>query len=94
VGGIDEEFGRGEISHWCAFVAWIVDAIAANSAPTTLFIFFLRLIIAAYAAIGGVFVSWNMQFGVEKACVSVQVCWQNCVPKCACVCPFSSGGYV
>jgi hypothetical protein len=32
-GEIDEEFGHGEISRWCAFVAWIVNAIATNSEP-------------------------------------------------------------
>jgi hypothetical protein len=32
-------------------------------------LFFLRSIIAAYAAIGGGFESWNVQFGDEKACV-------------------------
>ncbi len=36
-GGIDEEFGRGEIGRWCAFVAWIVDVIAANSEPNAIF---------------------------------------------------------
>jgi hypothetical protein len=52
------------------FFAWTVDAIAANSEPNAMFHFFLRSIIAAYAAVGGAFVSWNMQFGDEKTCVS------------------------
>jgi hypothetical protein len=46
-GKIDEEFGRGEISHWCAFAAMIVDAIAANGEPNMMFLFFLWLVIAA-----------------------------------------------
>jgi hypothetical protein len=71
-GGIDEEFGRGEIGRWCAFVDWIVDAIATNSEPNAMFLFFLRLTIAAYVARSGAFVSWgNMQFGDEETCVSV-----------------------
>jgi hypothetical protein len=56
-GGIDEEFGRGEIGCWCALVAWIVDAIAANSEPNAMFLFFLWSVIAANAAVGGAFVS-------------------------------------
>ncbi len=59
-GGIDEEFGRGEIYLWCALVAWIVDAIATNGKPNTMFLFFLWLVIAANAAVDGAFVSWNM----------------------------------
>ncbi len=55
--GMDEEFGRGEIGCWCAFVAKIVDAIVAKGEPNMMFLFFLWLIIAANAAIGGVFVS-------------------------------------
>jgi hypothetical protein len=35
-----------------------------------MFVFFLRSMIAAYAAIGGVFASWNMQFGDDKTCVN------------------------
>ena len=57
--GIDEEFGRGEIGHWCALVAWIVDPIAANGEPNTMFHFLLWLVIVANAAVGGAFVSWN-----------------------------------
>ncbi len=68
--GTDEEFGRGEISHWCTFVAWIVNAIATNSESSKVFVFFLRLIIAAYVALGGAFVSWNLRFGDEETCVS------------------------
>jgi hypothetical protein len=59
-GGINEEFGRGEISHWCAFVAWIVNAIAANSKANAMFLSFLWLIISANTAVGGAFVSWNV----------------------------------
>jgi hypothetical protein len=69
-GGVDEEFGHDEISRWCAFVAWIVDAIAANIELNAMLHFFQRSIIAAYAAVCGVFVSWNVQFGDEKSCVS------------------------
>jgi hypothetical protein len=58
-GGIDEEFGRGEIGSWCALVAWIVDAIAANGEPNAMCLFFLWSVIAANAAVGGAFVSWN-----------------------------------
>ncbi len=65
-GGIDDKFCCGEISRWCAFVAWIVNAIAANSEPNTLFLFFLWLIIAAHVAIDGAFVSWNVQVGDKK----------------------------
>ncbi len=50
------------------FFAWIVDVIAANSEPNTMLLFFLWAIIAAYAAVGGAFVSWNVQFGYEKMC--------------------------
>jgi hypothetical protein len=35
-GQIDEEFGRGEISRRCVFVAWIVDAIATNGEPNAI----------------------------------------------------------
>jgi hypothetical protein len=35
-----------------------------------MFFFFLQSILAAYTAIGGAFVSWNMQFGDEETCVS------------------------
>jgi hypothetical protein len=59
-GGIDEEFGHGETGHWCALVAWIIDAIAANSEPNAMFLFFLWSVIAANAAVGGAFVSWNV----------------------------------
>ncbi len=59
-GGIDEEFGRGEIGGWCALVAWIVNAIAANGEPNAMFLFFLRPAIAANMAVGGAFGSWNM----------------------------------
>jgi hypothetical protein len=38
-----------------------------------MFLFFLQSTIAAYVAIGGAFVSWNVQFGDEKACVSAGV---------------------
>ncbi len=69
-GGIDEEFGCGEIGRWCALVAWIVNAIAANGEPNPMLLFFLWLVIAANAAVGGAFVSWNMRLGNEKACVS------------------------
>ncbi len=69
-GGIDEEFGRGEIDHWCAFLARIIDAIAANGEPNAMFLFILWSIIAANAAIGGVFVSCNVRLGDEKTCVS------------------------
>jgi hypothetical protein len=58
--GIDEEFGRGEIGHWCALVAWIVDVIAPKGEPNAMFLFFLWLVIAANAAVGGAFVSWNV----------------------------------
>jgi hypothetical protein len=68
--GIDEDFGPGEISHWCAFLAWIVDAIATNSEPNAMLLFFLWSIIAADAAIGGKFVRWNLQFVNEETCVS------------------------
>ncbi len=54
--GIDEEFGCCEISRRCALVAWIVNAIAANSEHNKMLLFFLQSIIAAYAAIGGTFV--------------------------------------
>jgi hypothetical protein len=40
-GGIDDEFGHGEIGYWCAFVAWIVIAIATNSELNAIFILFL-----------------------------------------------------
>ncbi len=70
--GVDEVFGCGEISRWCAFVAWIVDVIAVNSEPNAMLLLFLQSIIVAYAALGGGFVSWNMRFGDEKACVSVR----------------------
>ncbi len=40
-GGIDKKFGCGEISHWCDFVAWIVDATAANGEPNAMFLCFL-----------------------------------------------------
>ena len=33
-------------------------------------LFFLWSIIAAYAAVGGAIVSWNVQLGDEKTCVS------------------------
>jgi hypothetical protein len=33
-------------------------------------LFFLWSIIAAYAAVGGVFVFWNVRFGDEETCVS------------------------
>ncbi len=56
-GGIDEEFGRGEIGHWCALVAWFVDLIAANDEPNAMFLFLLWFVIAANAAVGGAFVS-------------------------------------
>ncbi len=71
-GGIDEKFGHGEIGSWCALVAWIVNAITANSQPNTMLLFFLWLVIAANAAVGGAFVSWNVTLGdeKEKACVS------------------------
>jgi hypothetical protein len=69
-GGIDEEFGRGEIGCWCALVARVVDAIAANGEPNMILLFFLRLVIAENVAIGGAFVSWNMRLGDEKASVS------------------------
>ncbi len=59
-GGIDEEFGHGEISRWCALVAWIDDAITANDEPNAMLIFFLLLVIAANLAVGGAFVSWNI----------------------------------
>jgi hypothetical protein len=68
-GGVDEEFGRGEISGWCALVAWIVDAIAANGEPNAMFLLFLWSVIAANAAVGGAFVSWNVWLGDENACV-------------------------
>ncbi len=58
-GGSYEEFGHGEIGHWCAFVAWIVDAIATNGEPNVVFLFFLWSINAANAAKCGEFVSWN-----------------------------------
>ncbi len=58
-GGINEYFGRCEIGCWCALVAWIVDAIAANGEPNVMFLFLLWLVIAANASIGGAFVSWN-----------------------------------
>jgi hypothetical protein len=59
-GGVDEEFGCVEIGGWCALVAWIVNAIAVNSEPNTMFLLFLWLVIAANAAVGGAFVSWNV----------------------------------
>jgi hypothetical protein len=40
-GGFDEKFGHGEISHWCALVAWRVDAIATNGEPNAMSLFFL-----------------------------------------------------
>ncbi len=58
-GGIDEYFDCGEIGCWCALVAWIVDAITTNSEPNMMFLFLLLLVIAAYACLGGAFVSWN-----------------------------------
>ncbi len=30
-GGIDEDFGHGEIGHWCALAAWIVDVQCLSS---------------------------------------------------------------
>jgi hypothetical protein len=69
-GWIDEYFGCGEIGHWCALVAWIVDGINANGEPKAMFFFFLRLVIAANAAIGGAFLSWNVWLGDEKASFS------------------------
>jgi hypothetical protein len=70
-GGVDEEFGHGEISCWRAFIlVWIVDAIAADSELNVMHFFFLWSIIAAYTAVGGAFVSWNVQFEDEKTCVS------------------------
>jgi hypothetical protein len=35
-------------------------------------LFFLWSIIAAYAVVGGAFVSWNVQFGDEKTSVSAR----------------------
>jgi hypothetical protein len=35
-----------------------------------MFLFFVWSIIAAYAAVGGAIVSWNVQLGDEKTCVS------------------------
>jgi hypothetical protein len=58
-GEIDEYFGRGEISHWCALVAWIVNAIATNIEPNAMFLLLLWSVIAANASVGGAFVSWN-----------------------------------
>ena len=46
--------------------------IAVNSEPNAMLLLFLQSIIVAYAALGGGFVSWNMRFGDEKACVSVR----------------------
>jgi hypothetical protein len=68
--GIDGGFGRDEISHWCTFAALIVNAIAAGSESNAMLLFFLRSIIAAYAAVGGTIVSWNLRFGDEQTCVS------------------------
>ncbi len=59
-GGIDEEFGHGEIGCWCAFVTKVADAIATNGEPNAIFLFFLWSITAANAAVVGAFVSWNM----------------------------------
>jgi hypothetical protein len=59
-GGIDKEVDRGEIGVWCAFVVWIVNAIATNGEPNAMFLIFLWLIIVANVAIGGLFVSWNV----------------------------------
>jgi hypothetical protein len=65
-GRIDEELGRGEIGRWCALVACIVNAIAANGEPNAMLLFFLWSVIAAKAAVGRAFVSWNMRLGDEK----------------------------
>ncbi len=59
-GGVDEEFGRGEIGGWYALVAWIVDVVTANGEPNAMFLLFLWSIIATNAAVGGAFVSWNV----------------------------------
>jgi hypothetical protein len=70
--GINEEFGRGEISHGCTFVARMADAIATNSESNGMYFVFLRPIIATYAAIGWAFMSWGMRFGDEETCVSAR----------------------
>jgi hypothetical protein len=57
--GIDEKFGSGEISHWCALVFWIGNPIATNGEPNAMILFLLWLVIAANASVGGAFVSWN-----------------------------------
>ncbi len=50
-GGIDEEFGRGEISRWCVFVASMFDAVATNNEPNAIFLFFLLSIISVNARV-------------------------------------------
>ncbi len=50
----------------------MANAIAANSGPNTMLLFLLWSIIAAYTAIDGAFVSWNVGFGDEKTCVSAR----------------------